>query len=243
MLHPTSLCSCFGLRWFMPTAVIPYKKNTPPNFLTLSREGFKARQAEDNIILDLPLYSMYPQARHNYIYKLLLRKILSVPPFYPLYPFKNRYYPSSCSIPVLPSMLACTMLTCSIPPLCSSIYLRGGQTFWSESHIGVAKLYGGPGREGCASPNSLAPAPYLPPPISRPLTAPLRIPGRSLSPDCPPGTLCPLSNSPAPLPRRSEQHVWQPHRLVGARSPAPQSAARAAEWLRGRRNSSGGGRG
>ncbi|KAM3835234.1 phenazine biosynthesis-like domain-containing protein isoform 3-T3 [Vipera latastei] len=79
-LHPTddfTKSSCFGLRWFTPTNEVPlcghatlasaavlfHKKNVNPTltFITLSGE-LKARQAGDEIILDLPLYFTYPQA-------------------------------------------------------------------------------------------------------------------------------------------------------------------------------------
>ncbi|XP_070610048.1 phenazine biosynthesis-like domain-containing protein isoform X2 [Erythrolamprus reginae] len=79
-LHPTddfTKSSCFGLRWFTPTNEVPLcghatlasaavlfrKKNMNPTltFKTLSGE-LKARQAGDEIILDLPLYVTYPQA-------------------------------------------------------------------------------------------------------------------------------------------------------------------------------------
>lgn len=79
-LHPTddfTKSSCFGLRWFTPANEVPLcghatlasaavlfhiKKN--PNsvltFVTLSGE-LKTRQEKDHIVLDLPLYSTYPQ--------------------------------------------------------------------------------------------------------------------------------------------------------------------------------------
>ncbi|XP_063163644.1 phenazine biosynthesis-like domain-containing protein isoform X2 [Candoia aspera] len=80
-LHPAddfTKSSCFGLRWFTPTTEVPLcghatlasaavlfhkKKNMNPilTFITLSGE-LKARQAGDEIILDLPLYFTYPQA-------------------------------------------------------------------------------------------------------------------------------------------------------------------------------------
>ncbi|XP_068806980.1 phenazine biosynthesis-like domain-containing protein isoform X3 [Struthio camelus] len=70
--------SCFGLRWFTPTNEVPLcghatlaaaavlfhiqkNKNAVLTFVTLSGE-LKARQAEDHIVLDLPLYLTYPQA-------------------------------------------------------------------------------------------------------------------------------------------------------------------------------------
>uniref|UniRef100_A0A8C4JEE5 Phenazine biosynthesis like protein domain containing n=1 Tax=Dromaius novaehollandiae TaxID=8790 RepID=A0A8C4JEE5_DRONO len=70
--------SCFGLRWFTPTnevslcghatlaaaaVLFRIQKNTNSvlTFVTLSGE-LKARQAEDHIVLDLPLYVTYPQA-------------------------------------------------------------------------------------------------------------------------------------------------------------------------------------
>ncbi|XP_074881421.1 phenazine biosynthesis-like domain-containing protein isoform X3 [Buteo buteo] len=70
--------SCFGLRWFTPASEVPLcghatlaaaavlfhiKKNTNSvlTFVTLSGE-LKARQVEDHIVLDLPLYLTYPQA-------------------------------------------------------------------------------------------------------------------------------------------------------------------------------------
>uniref|UniRef100_A0A8D0G2X4 Phenazine biosynthesis like protein domain containing n=1 Tax=Sphenodon punctatus TaxID=8508 RepID=A0A8D0G2X4_SPHPU len=79
-LHPTddfAKSSCFGLRWFTPTNEVPLcghatlasaavlfckKKNINSSltFVTLSGE-LNARQAEDHIILDLPLYLTYPQ--------------------------------------------------------------------------------------------------------------------------------------------------------------------------------------
>ncbi|XP_072484901.1 phenazine biosynthesis-like domain-containing protein isoform X2 [Notamacropus eugenii] len=79
-LHPTdsfTQSSRFGLRWFTPAAEVPfcghatlassavlfYKiKNVNPTltFLTLTGE-FKARRAEDGIIMDLPLCPTLPQ--------------------------------------------------------------------------------------------------------------------------------------------------------------------------------------
>ncbi|XP_067155601.1 phenazine biosynthesis-like domain-containing protein isoform X1 [Apteryx mantelli] len=69
--------SCFGLRWFTPAKEVPLcghatlaaaavlfhiQKNTNSvlTFVTLSGE-LKARQVEDHIVLDLPLYLTYPQ--------------------------------------------------------------------------------------------------------------------------------------------------------------------------------------
>ncbi|NXU48027.1 PBLD protein, partial [Turnix velox] len=69
--------SCFGLRWFTPASEVPLcghatlasaavlfhvQKNTNSvlTFVTLSGE-LKARQVEDHIVLDLPLYTAYPQ--------------------------------------------------------------------------------------------------------------------------------------------------------------------------------------
>ncbi|NXM05705.1 PBLD protein, partial [Tyrannus savana] len=68
---------CFGLRWFTPANEVPLcghatlasaavlfhiQKNPNPvlTFVTLSGE-LKARQVEDHIVLDLPLYTAYPQ--------------------------------------------------------------------------------------------------------------------------------------------------------------------------------------
>uniref|UniRef100_A0A6I8NCE4 Phenazine biosynthesis like protein domain containing n=1 Tax=Ornithorhynchus anatinus TaxID=9258 RepID=A0A6I8NCE4_ORNAN len=79
-LHPTddfTQSSCFGLRWFTPTSEVPlcghatlasaavlfHKRkniNSTLTFVTLSGE-LKARQVEDDIVLDLPLYSTYIQ--------------------------------------------------------------------------------------------------------------------------------------------------------------------------------------
>ncbi|XP_038600282.1 phenazine biosynthesis-like domain-containing protein [Tachyglossus aculeatus] len=79
-LHPTddfTQSSCFGLRWFTPTNEVPLcghatlasaavlfhkRKNINPTltFVTLSGE-LRARQVEDDIVLDLPLYSTYIQ--------------------------------------------------------------------------------------------------------------------------------------------------------------------------------------
>ncbi|XP_030807210.1 phenazine biosynthesis-like domain-containing protein [Camarhynchus parvulus] len=69
--------SCFGLRWFTPASEVPLcghatlasaavlfhvQKNTNSvlTFVTLSGE-LKARQVKDHIVLDLPLYTAYPQ--------------------------------------------------------------------------------------------------------------------------------------------------------------------------------------
>ncbi|XP_053839379.1 phenazine biosynthesis-like domain-containing protein isoform X3 [Vidua macroura] len=69
--------SCFGLRWFTPANEVPLcghatlasaavlfhvQKNTNSvlTFVTLSGE-LKARQVKDHIVLDLPLYTAYPQ--------------------------------------------------------------------------------------------------------------------------------------------------------------------------------------
>uniref|UniRef100_A0A8C9L1A8 Phenazine biosynthesis-like domain-containing protein n=1 Tax=Pavo cristatus TaxID=9049 RepID=A0A8C9L1A8_PAVCR len=76
-LFAMTSCSRFGLRWFTPANEVPLcghatlasaavlfhvKKN--PNsvltFVTLSGE-LKTRQEKDQIVLDLPLYSTYPQ--------------------------------------------------------------------------------------------------------------------------------------------------------------------------------------
>ncbi|XP_061491152.1 phenazine biosynthesis-like domain-containing protein [Rhineura floridana] len=79
-LHPTddfARSSCFGLRWFTPTNEVPLcghatlasaallfqkkkNRNSTLTFITLSGE-LHAREAGDHIILDLPLYSTYPQ--------------------------------------------------------------------------------------------------------------------------------------------------------------------------------------
>ncbi|XP_045218023.1 phenazine biosynthesis-like domain-containing protein isoform X3 [Macaca fascicularis] len=83
-LHPTdnfAQSSCFGLRWFTPASEVPlcghatlasaavlfYKiknMNSTLTFVTLSGE-LRARQAEDGIVLDLPLYPVYPQDFHE----------------------------------------------------------------------------------------------------------------------------------------------------------------------------------
>ncbi|XP_077640918.1 phenazine biosynthesis-like domain-containing protein isoform X2 [Lonchura striata] len=72
-----SKSSCFGLRWFTPANEVPLcghatlasaavlfhvQKNTNSvlTFVTLSGE-LKARQVKDHIVLDLPLYTAYPQ--------------------------------------------------------------------------------------------------------------------------------------------------------------------------------------
>ncbi|XP_014381849.1 phenazine biosynthesis-like domain-containing protein isoform X2 [Alligator sinensis] len=69
--------SCFGLRWFTPTNEVPLcghatlaaaavlfniqeNMNSALTFVTLSGE-LKAKQEKDHIVLDLPLYSTYPQ--------------------------------------------------------------------------------------------------------------------------------------------------------------------------------------
>ncbi|NXW18480.1 PBLD protein, partial [Circaetus pectoralis] len=74
--------SRFGLRWFTPANEVPLcghatlaaaavlfhiKKNTNSvlTFVTLSGE-LKARQVEDHIVLDLPLYLTYPQVSQNF---------------------------------------------------------------------------------------------------------------------------------------------------------------------------------
>ncbi|NXL34358.1 PBLD protein, partial [Glaucidium brasilianum] len=79
-LHPGddfTKSSCFGLRWFTPTNEVPLcghatlaaaavlfhvqkNINSVLTFMTLSGE-LKARQVEDHIVLDLPLYFTYPQ--------------------------------------------------------------------------------------------------------------------------------------------------------------------------------------
>ncbi|NXK05916.1 PBLD protein, partial [Herpetotheres cachinnans] len=83
-LHPGddfAKSSCFGLRWFTPANEVPLcghatlaaaavlfhvQKNTNSvlTFVTLSGE-LKARQVEDHIVLDLPLYLTYPQVSQN----------------------------------------------------------------------------------------------------------------------------------------------------------------------------------
>ncbi|NWR67856.1 PBLD protein, partial [Bucorvus abyssinicus] len=85
-LHPGddfTKSSCFGLRWFTPTNEVPLcghatlasaavlfhvQKNTNSvlTFVTLSGE-LKARQVEDHIVLDLPLYLTYPQVSQNFV--------------------------------------------------------------------------------------------------------------------------------------------------------------------------------
>ncbi|NXA05811.1 PBLD protein, partial [Sapayoa aenigma] len=76
--------SCFGLRWFTPTNEVPLcghatlasaavlfhtQKNTNSvlTFVTLSGE-LKARQVKDHIVLDLPLFTTYPQVSQNSIH-------------------------------------------------------------------------------------------------------------------------------------------------------------------------------
>ncbi|NXH44616.1 PBLD protein, partial [Dicaeum eximium] len=76
--------SCFGLRWFTPANEVPLcghatlasaavlfhtQKNTNSvlTFVTLSGE-LKARQVKDHIVLDLPLYTAYPQVSQNFMY-------------------------------------------------------------------------------------------------------------------------------------------------------------------------------
>ncbi|XP_023060863.1 phenazine biosynthesis-like domain-containing protein isoform X4 [Piliocolobus tephrosceles] len=83
-LHPTdnfAQSSCFGLRWFTPASEVPLcghatlasaavlfhkikNMNSTLTFVTLSGE-LRARQAEDGIVLDLPLYPVYPQDFHE----------------------------------------------------------------------------------------------------------------------------------------------------------------------------------
>ncbi|NXV01893.1 PBLD protein, partial [Cettia cetti] len=79
--------SCFGLRWFTPANEVPLcghatlasaavlfhvQKNTNSvlTFVTLSGE-LKARQVKDRIVLDLPLYTAYPQVSQNFIHDRL----------------------------------------------------------------------------------------------------------------------------------------------------------------------------
>ncbi|XP_017706925.1 PREDICTED: phenazine biosynthesis-like domain-containing protein isoform X5 [Rhinopithecus bieti] len=83
-LHPTdnfAQSSCFGLRWFTPASEVPLcghatlasaavlfhkikNMNSTLTFVTLSGE-LRARQADDGIVLDLPLYPVYPQDFHE----------------------------------------------------------------------------------------------------------------------------------------------------------------------------------
>ncbi|NXX87164.1 PBLD protein, partial [Urocolius indicus] len=83
-LHPGddfTKSSRFGLRWFTPAVEVPLcghatlasaavlfhaqkNKNSVLSFVTLSGE-LKARQVEDNIVLDLPLYVAHPQVLHE----------------------------------------------------------------------------------------------------------------------------------------------------------------------------------
>ncbi|NXE32716.1 PBLD protein, partial [Ptilorrhoa leucosticta] len=82
--------SCFGLRWFTPANEVPLcghatlasaavlfhvQKNTNSvlTFVTLSGE-LKARQVKDHIVLDLPLYTAYPQVSQNFVHDMLSRK-------------------------------------------------------------------------------------------------------------------------------------------------------------------------
>ncbi|NXJ74906.1 PBLD protein, partial [Trogon melanurus] len=75
--------SCFGLRWFTPASEVPLcghatlasaavlfhiQKNTNSviTFVTLSGE-LKARQVENHIVLDLPLYVTHPQVSPYFI--------------------------------------------------------------------------------------------------------------------------------------------------------------------------------
>ncbi|NWJ10824.1 PBLD protein, partial [Crypturellus undulatus] len=84
-LHSTddfTKSSCFGLRWFTPTSEVPLcghatlaaaavlfhiqkNPNSVLTFVTLSGD-LKARQVEDRIVLDLPLYLAYPQVSENF---------------------------------------------------------------------------------------------------------------------------------------------------------------------------------
>uniref|UniRef100_A0A5F8G5K1 Phenazine biosynthesis like protein domain containing n=1 Tax=Monodelphis domestica TaxID=13616 RepID=A0A5F8G5K1_MONDO len=83
-LHPTdnfTQSSCFGLRWFTPATEVPLcghatlassavlfhkikNVNKSITFLTLSGE-LKARQADEGIVMDLPLYPTYPKAHEE----------------------------------------------------------------------------------------------------------------------------------------------------------------------------------
>ncbi|NXS06227.1 PBLD protein, partial [Neodrepanis coruscans] len=92
-LHPGddfTRSSCFGLRWFTPANEVPLcghatlasaavlfhiQKNTNSvlTFVTLSGE-LKARQVEDHIVLDLPLYITYPQVSQRVIHDRISRK-------------------------------------------------------------------------------------------------------------------------------------------------------------------------
>ncbi|XP_006149008.1 phenazine biosynthesis-like domain-containing protein [Tupaia chinensis] len=83
-LHPTddfTQSSCFGLRWFTPASEVPLcghatlasaavlfhkikNTNSTLTFVTLSGE-LKAKRADDDIILDLPLYPAHPQDFHE----------------------------------------------------------------------------------------------------------------------------------------------------------------------------------
>ncbi|NWX88309.1 PBLD protein, partial [Nothoprocta pentlandii] len=84
-LHSTddfAKSSCFGLRWFTPANEVPLcghatlaaaavlfhiqkNSNSVLTFVTLSGD-LKARQVEDRIVLDLPLYIAYPQVSENF---------------------------------------------------------------------------------------------------------------------------------------------------------------------------------
>uniref|UniRef100_A0A674IG69 Leucine rich repeats and guanylate kinase domain containing n=1 Tax=Terrapene triunguis TaxID=2587831 RepID=A0A674IG69_9SAUR len=92
---------------------------------------------------------------------------------------------------------------------------EGGQTFWPEGRIGFRKLYGGPVRGGCASPNSQAwpgPCPLSDPPrFSPPDSMP---PARTPAPSNPP---CSLMVPPGPLPHPPPA----PCPLTTPRTPAP----------------------
>uniref|UniRef100_A0A8C5Y2R4 Phenazine biosynthesis like protein domain containing n=1 Tax=Microcebus murinus TaxID=30608 RepID=A0A8C5Y2R4_MICMU len=78
---PSSEGSCFGLRWFTPVSEVPLcghatlasaavlfhkikNVNSTLTFVTLSGE-LKARRAEDDIVLDFPLYPAHPQDFHE----------------------------------------------------------------------------------------------------------------------------------------------------------------------------------
>ncbi|NWT00925.1 PBLD protein, partial [Mionectes macconnelli] len=82
--------SCFGLRWFTPANEVPLcghatlasaavlfhiQKNTNPvlTFVTLSGE-LKTRQVQDDIVLDLPLYTAHPQVSQSFISERLSGK-------------------------------------------------------------------------------------------------------------------------------------------------------------------------
>lgn len=69
--------------------------NSVLTFVTLSGE-LKTRQEKDHIVLDLPLYSTYPQVRQGFVHKRFSRKAsiclyVCLDTYLPIFTWVDRY--------------------------------------------------------------------------------------------------------------------------------------------------------